>query len=170
MKPSQNRPSWRLPKIITGNPNARFPGYVSKFGDGHPSRRQCIAKARSTGKQCKQDAMQGASTCHMHGGHVHAYRAAGVTWSKATMRSAPRKELARIGSGSPPADLPVWVKLPVSPVERGRLYEAWRNAQMDPATWLRVTGTHKPPSKYGPHDPAAACRAPPPKPRSKPGT
>jgi hypothetical protein len=166
-KKPTNRPSWHIPQNHNGNPAAAFLGYQSRFGDGHPNRRQCKAIARRTGKQCKRDAMQGAPTCASHGGHVHAYRAAGVTWSKATMRAAPRKALAAIGSGPPPDDfdLPKNVSLPASPVERGRLYEAWRNRLLDPSTWLRLTQEPNGVPKYGPHDPAAACRAPLSKPK-----
>jgi hypothetical protein len=83
--------------------------------------------------------LQGANTCRLHGGHVHAYRSLGVDWSKATMRSIPRKQLAAVGCGECPHDLPRDIKLPLSPIDRGRLYEAWNNRQLDPGTWVAIT-------------------------------
>jgi hypothetical protein len=83
------------------------------------------------------------------------------------MRSAPRKALAAIGSEPPPKDfdMPKHLSLPLSPVARGRIYEAWRNRLLDPSTWLHITAEPNGGPKYGPHDPAAACRAPPSKPK-----
>lgn len=56
--------------------DAFFPGYQSRFGDGHPSRRQCTAIARGTGQRCRCDALQGATRCRSHGGHMAAYATA----------------------------------------------------------------------------------------------
>ena len=143
----KNRPNWRF-RLGSGREkgcSAVFPGYRSKFGDGHPSRKQCIAKARSTGQRCRHDAVHGASCCHVHGGHRWGLLAEqkrlgfGRVISPAACRSVPRKALAAIGSGETPRDLPRSIPLPVSPVERGRLYEAWLNRRLAPGVWLAIT-------------------------------
>jgi hypothetical protein len=135
---SKNRPHWRIAVRESGSKHARFYGYQSRYGDGAPSRRQCTAIARSTGERCRNDAMQGAPRCRMHGGHALAYRAAGVDVSSATVRK-PRKALAALGAGAMPDGFPLDVALPVSPVERGRLYEAWQNRALAPRHWLELT-------------------------------
>ena len=134
---SKNRPSWRIPQGH-GPATASFKGYQSRFGDGHPNRRQCVAIARATGEQCKRDAMRGASCCHKHGGYQWAARAAGVDVTHATLRRS-RVALARIGSGDAPDGFPVDVALPLSPVARGRLFEAWRNRALAPGVWRSLT-------------------------------
>jgi hypothetical protein len=136
---SKNRPQWRIP-LGQGPKNARFPGYQSRYGDGHPSRRQCIATARHGG-QCRLDALRGAACCGKHGGHAQAARMAGVTVTLATMRK-PRVALASVGAMPAPDGFPLDVALPVSPVDRGRLYEAWQNRALAPSTWqLELTAT-----------------------------
>jgi hypothetical protein len=134
---SKNRPMWRIPQLTVSTASAadrRFPGYQSRFGDGHPNRRQCVAIARSTGQRCRCDALQGASHCQKHGGHRQAARASGVDVTQATLRRA-RKVLAAIGSGDAPPGFPPDVALPLSPVERGKAYEAWRNRALAPSVW-----------------------------------
>jgi len=133
---SKNRPSWRIP-MRKVSLDSTFPGYQSRFGDGHPNRRQCVAVARRTGERCRHDAMQGAACCRSHGGYKHAARAAGVSVTTATPRH-PRQAMARIGSGDAPDGFPADVALPLSPVERGRLYEAWRNRALSPGEWMQL--------------------------------
>ncbi len=135
---SKNRPSWRIPmrKVTL---DSTFPGYQSRFGDGHPNRRQCVAVARATGQRCRLDALHGAACCHKHGGHRWARRAAGVDVTQATLRR-PRKAMARIGSGNAPDGFPLDVALPLSPIDRGRLFEAWRNRALSPGAWVELTG------------------------------
>jgi hypothetical protein len=70
----------------------------------------------------------------MHGGYRQAANASGGAVTMATLRR-PRRALATIGSGDAPADFPADVALPVSPVERGRLFEAWRNRALAPDVW-----------------------------------
>jgi hypothetical protein len=137
----KNRPDWRIALTTSGLKDARFPGYQSRFGDGHASRRQCASVARSTGKRCRCDACQGATTCRLHGGVTNAARVAGVTVTVATLRRA-RVALARLGAGQAPDGFPVDIALPVSPIARGRLYEAWQNRALAPSTWrLALTET-----------------------------
>lgn len=134
---SKNRPMWRIPQRTASTASTvdrRFPGYQSRFGDGHPNRRQCVAVARSTGERCKRDPLRGASCCRVHGGYRQAARASGVDVTTATLRAV-RGALAAIGSGDAPPDFPRDVALPVSPVERGKAYEAWRNRALAPSVW-----------------------------------
>ena len=103
--------------------DASFPGYQSRFGDGHPNRRQCTTTARSTGQRCRCDAMQGSTRCRAHGGHVGAYRSAlremGPRMiSTVPSRSIARKMLARIAATEP---FPPDAEWHPSPVERGRV-------------------------------------------------
>ena len=65
MPTGKNRPSWRLPQNVHRQPNAEFRCQRSQFGDGHPSRRQCNAMARTTGQRCRKDALQGAAACRV---------------------------------------------------------------------------------------------------------
>ena len=66
------RPNWRTPVFeTTSAPNAhllvkvRTPFGVFTPGDG---RTQCKVKARSTGRRCRQNAVQGSQCCKVHGG------------------------------------------------------------------------------------------------------
>ena len=139
----KNRPMWRI-RLANGRErgcDAVFLGYRSRFGDGHPGRRQCIATARSTGKRCKNDCIQGATCCRVHGGHRIGYRAAikrlgpGVI-SLASGRNAPRKALAKLSTIEPyPLGAP-WL---LSPVERGKTIEAGLNRVMAPGEWVKIT-------------------------------
>jgi hypothetical protein len=132
----KNRPAWRI-AMGHGPKDATFKGHRSRFGDGHPNRRQCVAKAKSTGQRCRCDALRFASCCRLHGGHQLAYRAIGSTVSKAALRK-PRVALAAIGSGPMPEGLPV----ALSPVDRGKLIEAWRNRATSPdEVNLAITAT-----------------------------
>jgi hypothetical protein len=144
---NKNRPMWRIPLRTGPKEPQRFKGYQSRFGDGHPNRRQCVAIARSTGKQCRCDALQNAACCRLHGGHRHAARASGVDVTMATARRS-RVALARVGAGNAPHDFPHDVPLPVSPVERGKAYEAWCNRALAPREWLAITVATYPDTTY----------------------
>jgi len=37
-------------------------------GDGHPKAQRCHARSKTTGQQCKQAVVPGATVCHYHGG------------------------------------------------------------------------------------------------------
>lgn len=128
----KNRPRWRVP-TSSGTPNARPIAGRSTWGAFEPGngRTQCKAVARSTGKRCGLDALQGATACRCHGGYALAHRrqrealdrVARPMVSTAWLRS-PRKALAALGAtvstmldGSP---------VPASPVERGRAVEQGR--------------------------------------------
>jgi hypothetical protein len=134
---SKNRPSWRIP-VGNGPSNARFPGYQSRFGDGHPNRRQCVAVARSTGKRCNGPAMRGVACCRVHGGYRQAAKATGLRATMATRRNG-RRALYAIGIGDAPPGFPLDVPLPLSPLARGRLFEAWQNRALAPREWLSLT-------------------------------
>lgn len=123
-----NKPSWRFPKHPPRRPNPTFPGYQSRFGDGHPGRRQCVAIAKATGKRCKKDPLQGSSRCGSHGGHTEAYHNAPKGFiSSRTPVAVARAAMARIGWTEPfPENLP-WHP---SPIQRGKLIEAERNRRL----------------------------------------
>ena len=125
----KNRPSWRL-RDRRGREkgcNAVFFGRVSRFGDGHPNRKRCIAKTRS-GPRCRKDALQGSTCCGSHGGHYMAYRTVGHDFiSLAAARSVTRKALATLSTIE---RFPIGVEYPASPVERGRVIEAVRNQRL----------------------------------------
>ena len=139
--PSKNRPSWRLPIAPGCGKGRKFPGYQSRFGDGHPNRRQCTATARSTGKRCRCDPVQGSPRCQKHGGHRLAYLAAQEQLgnrfvSLVSGKAAARKGLARLSVVEPyPKDVP-WLDFPV---DRGLVIEAERNRELAPKVWLGVT-------------------------------
>ncbi len=66
------RPAYRTPALILpGNPNPELLRKVrtpfGKFVEGD-GRFQCVAVARSTGAQCRCNAVRGARTCKVHGG------------------------------------------------------------------------------------------------------
>ena len=139
----KNRPMWRL-RCARGREkgcDARFPGYQSRFGDGHPNRRQCTASARSTGRRCRCDAVQGSSRCAKHGGHATAYRKARERYghkfvSLTSGKSAARKTLAKLSTVEPyPKGVP-WL---ASPVDRGMVIEASLNRELARGVWLEVT-------------------------------
>ena len=96
------RPDWRLP---LGNFKGRsaFPANFVHSA-GLADKRQCKAMARSTGKQCRQPAMQGATCCRMHGGHKQAYKAERAKHPNAVFKARPdgkaRAMLARIGASA----------------------------------------------------------------------
>jgi hypothetical protein len=125
----KNRPRWRVP-TSSGTPNARPIAGRSTWGAFEPGngRTQCKAVARSTGKRCGLDALQGATACRVHGGYGLAYRRQRealdrVARPMVTLSGArsPRRALAAIGAtvSASPDGRP----LPLSPVERGRMVE-----------------------------------------------
>jgi hypothetical protein len=91
-----NRPHWRLP-MTKGKGQKAFPGYQSRFGDGHPNRTQCNAVARTTGQRCRKDALQGAFCCQSHGGHRQAYRNAPALPYCGLFVDAEGQKLATVG-------------------------------------------------------------------------
>ena len=127
---SKNRPMWRVPMNARGYATAKFPGYQSRFGDGHPNRVQCVAMARSTGQRCRKDALRGAPTCNSHGGHWHAYRNApeGFVSSRSGTAST-RNALAKLATIE---RFPVGEAWPEhgSPVKRGLVIETARNRRL----------------------------------------
>lgn len=124
MTSKKNRPSWRVP-LVVHRQQAEFRCTPSRFGDGHPNRRQCQAVARSTGQRCRKDAMQGATTCASHGGHRAAYQnaPAGFYASRRGI-STVRMGLAELAATE---RYPPGVAWSASPVERGKRIEAARN-------------------------------------------
>jgi hypothetical protein len=127
MTSKTNRPSWRLPKH-GGPKNRTFSGYISRFGDGHPSRVRCKAIARTTGERCRRDALQGAVCCQAHGGHRQAYKNAPAGFiSSVKGKSAVRKALAKLSTIE---RFPVGVPYPDTPVKRGKAIETARNRQL----------------------------------------
>ena len=144
---SKNRPNWAIPQGH-GPKHATFKCVQSRYGDGNPNRRQCVATARS-GERCRQGACQGASTCRVHGGVGNAARAQGMSVTQATMRR-PRRALAAIGSGELPHGFPLDVPLPLSPIDRGALFEAWQNRALAPHAWqLALTATRNHDARKG---------------------
>ena len=123
----KNRPYWQLPMRASGSKAAAFKGYQSRFGDGHPNRRQCVAIARHGG-QCRCDAMKGATCCRAHGGHKLAYRnmKPGALSARTGLASA-RKALAKLSTLEP---FPEGEEYSLSPVERGKAIEAARNRRL----------------------------------------
>jgi len=123
-----NRPSWRMP-TGHGNPRAVFPpGVRSQFGDHHPNRRQCVAVARTTGKRCRKDALQGAKRCAFHRGHQEAYCNAPPGFvSLRTPVAVVRSALAKLGSSEL---FPIGKAWDPSPVKRGRIIEDEHNRQL----------------------------------------
>lgn len=136
MLTGKNRPRW-MPRDARGRQpkcDARF--YCERYDLHNPPEgwRRCEAIAKGSGQRCKLHALQGARHCHKHTGYSAAYVAAGVDWSMASMRSVPRQALARIGSGEAPRDMD-YVPYQASPIDRGRLYEAWWNRELAPHVW-----------------------------------
>lgn len=122
---SKNRPYWRAP-MGKGVPQA-FLGYQSRYGDGHPNRRRCVAMARS-GERCRKDALQGATCCQVHGGHKDAYRNAPEGF--VSLRSGiagTRKALAKLSTLE---RYPESMSYSLSPVERGKAIETARNRKL----------------------------------------
>ena len=142
----KNRPNWRMPLRSGRRKGDKTikPPVPNGYGFRNVAR-PCKAIARSTGKRCRKPAMHGSPCCEKHGGHVHAYRSEmerlgpGRVYSLATGRAVPRKALATIGCGETPRDMPRNIPLPVSPIDRGRLYEAWLNRQFAPGEWIKFT-------------------------------
>lgn len=144
MGADKNRPSWRL-RLASGLPKgypSKFRGYQSRFGDGHPNRRQCHAIAKSTHQRCRCDALRGSDHCRLHGGHRQGLLAEqqrlgiGRVHSLVAGRHARRQalvELALTERLSP--ELPQ----PRSLVQRGRVLEAFANRLTAMAEWVAVT-------------------------------
>jgi hypothetical protein len=148
-KKQKNKPAWRARLDGRGalpGCDAKFPGYQSRFGDGHPNRTQCVAIARGTGVRCRNDAIQGASCCRVHGGHRHGRIAAEKLHGRDRVivtksgKSARRKSLATLGVTE---RIPEGLPIPLSPVERGRVLEAYANRITDPKTWIEITTKHR---------------------------
>jgi hypothetical protein len=80
--------------------------------------------ARSTGKRCGLDALQGATACRVHGGFRMAYRASSTMaapWVSSVGLREPRRALARLGATLD--ETGDRRPLPVSIIERGRIVE-----------------------------------------------
>jgi hypothetical protein len=151
----KNRPAWR---VATSSATPRkpiippAPDKRSAWGDFTPGngRTQCKALARSTGKRCGHDALQGATACRVHGGFAMAYRrqrealdATGKATATRNALRAPRRALARIGATV--SALPDGSPVPVSPVERGRAWELAMTAAAWKALDVEQTGVAETP-------------------------
>ena len=139
MTVTKNRPSWRLRDRRGRRKGEAVPLPVPCFDLRDAPR--CRAKRRD-GEPCRAPAMQGATTCRCHGGHLQAHRSAARLMGKErvySVRSAvssPREALARIGVTEP---YPPGVHYAVSPLVRGLVIEAYRNRETAPEYFLLVT-------------------------------
>jgi len=134
------RPAWRLPLNRRGTKNpvqseAFKRARVTQI-QSHP---KCQAIARTTGRQCQQPAMRGATRCRCHGGRFKAERAEAERYGQpiVRLRRARQKALGTLGATTSwPDGLPAKPEfLLLGPKARGVLYEAWFNRELDPETW-----------------------------------
>ena len=134
------RPAWRLPLNRRGN---KQPVQNEAFKKARvmqlPAERQCEAIARSTGRQCQQPAMRGATRCRCHGGTFKAERAEAERYGQPIVRIRRKRQgsLGKLGATTPwPDGLPRKPEfLVLGPKAKGVLFEAWFNREMDPAAW-----------------------------------
>lgn len=138
------RPKWRAP--LRSYPKGGGPGVNdaflarrSAFGDFSPGsgRRQCRAIAKSTGEQCRCDAVQGAFVCRKHRGIASAFVNAKRKDSRIQRSNnvgESRRTLASLAFMDTPEGLKV-ERIDTQTVARGRLFEAWRNRELDPESY-----------------------------------
>lgn len=135
------RPMWRAPK--KRYPKGAGPGVHeamrakrTAFSDFSPGsgRRQCRAVARSTGEQCRRDAVQGATRCRVHKGISDALASAKRLDPKVRRSAnggAARRALVAIAFQGPPEGV---IDTGEGITALGRRIEAFRNRELDPET------------------------------------
>lgn len=142
---SKNRPNWRVPLIDVSERKHLNIKPPNPRADGLRVGPRCKARTRA-GNPCQLPAMTGAPTCHKHGGHRHALRSEQERLGEERVVSfrsgigGERKRLARLSTQEP---MPIGVDVPLSPVDRGALIEAYQNRELDPETWLDLTRGRK---------------------------
>jgi hypothetical protein len=109
---------------------------LGDFSDGS-GRRQCIVTAKSTGKRCGCDAVQGANRCYVHKG-IRDARNANPEIIRLDKGQKAREALARIGFGPPPEGLDIG-ETARGIVARGRLYESYQNRQYAPKLFKEMS-------------------------------
>lgn len=133
-RPMRRRPHWLakrrpgIPEPGKAPPSAML-ARRSSFGDFTPGngRTQCGAIAKSTGLRCRKDAIGGTARCEAHKGIAAAMakaRARGERLVRAT-RNYPARAMLYVAG----LDEPEGFRSDAKGVERGRLVEAFKNAQ-----------------------------------------
>jgi hypothetical protein len=146
------RPHWRAP--LTNYPKGGGPGlnptFLAKrtffgcFAEGS-GRRQCAKIAKSTGQQCRCNAVQGRTLCRHHGGTRWAMRDALAKYPHA-QRSASKRALravmAEVGwtkpEGFPDRSATGFAFDRLSRSQVGEAYHCFANRHSNPKAWRDV--------------------------------